>query len=158
MTFGAKTRPGAETFPPGRIGSLAASWARTTRHIRTSLAAVLVVVAMRALVPAAAAAAPASARTCSSADLRYAYQPGGPKAFGVFQVRIAGGPCVTAHRVVAAWMKRFETALRAGRTIVPRSVAGFRFTTLPAHEAQEFRERGRSGATTIWFDYRIPNG
>jgi hypothetical protein len=37
-------------------------------------------------------------------------------------------------------------------------VAGFKFTTLPAHEAQTFRERGRMRNTTIWFDYRIPNG
>jgi hypothetical protein len=42
--------------------------------------------------------------------------------------------------------------------VVPRSVDGFRFTTLPAHDAQEFRERGQMGNTTIWFDYRIPNG
>jgi hypothetical protein len=119
------------------------------------LAPVLVVIC--ALVGATSAAG-APARTCNSADLRYPFQPGGPKTFGVFQLRIAGGPCATAHRVAAAWMKRFETAFRAGRTVVPRSVDGFRFITLPAHEVQAFPERGRSGATTIWFDYRIPNG
>jgi len=121
---------------------------------RHTLAAVLILVAC-ALVPATAAA---SARNCNSADLRYPFQPGGPKTFGVFELRIAGGPCATAHRVAAAWMKRFETAFRAGRTVVPRSVAGFRFTTLPAREVQAFSERGRSATTTIWFDYRIPNG
>jgi hypothetical protein len=42
--------------------------------------------------------------------------------------------------------------------MLPRSVAGFAFMTLPAHVAQTFRERGRLRATTIWFDYRIPNG
>lgn len=56
-------------------------------------------------------------------------------------------------------MGKFETALRnPGPLRLPRSVDGFRFTTLPAREAQEFRERGPMGTTTIWFTYRIPNG
>lgn len=42
--------------------------------------------------------------------------------------------------------------------VVPRSLAGFKFTSLPVHAAQTFRERGRMGNTTVWFDYRIPNG
>jgi hypothetical protein len=109
------------------------------------------------LLPATAFAAPPQ-RNCHSADLRYPFQPGGPRTFGVFSLRIAGGPCGTAHRVAKAWMSRFEAAFRAGRLIVPRAVDGFRFTTLDAHEAQEFRERGQMGATTIWFVYRIPNG
>jgi hypothetical protein len=117
---------------------------------------VLLLVALCALVPATAGATPA--RSCNSADLRYPFQPGGPKTFGVFELRIAAGPCATAHRVASAWMNRFETAFRAGRTVVPRSVAGFRFMTLPAPEPQEFRERGQSATATIWFDYRIPNG
>ena len=125
------------------------------RHIRIGVTALLVVVTCTL---AAAKAAATPLRSCSSADLRFPFQPGGPRTFGVFELRIAGGPCATAHRVAAAWMKRFEAAFRAGRTVVPRSAAGFRFTTLPAHEAQEFRERGQSGKTTIWFDYRIPNG
>jgi hypothetical protein len=37
-------------------------------------------------------------------------------------------------------------------------VRGFRFTTLPTHDVQTFRERGESATATIWFDYRIPNG
>jgi hypothetical protein len=125
------------------------------RQIRIGVAALLVV-ATCTLAAAKATATPL--RSCSSADLRYPFQPGGPKAFGVFELRIAGGPCATAHGVAAAWMKRFEAAFRAGRTVVPRSAAGFRFTTLPAREPQEFRERGRSANTTIWFDDRIPNG
>jgi hypothetical protein len=130
-----------------------------SRRTQRSAAAVLVLAAC-ALAAAKATAAPAAApaRNCVPADLRYPFQPGGPKAFGVFNLRIAGGPCATAHRIAAAWMKRFEATFRAGRTIVPRSVGRFRFTTLPAREAQAFRERGRSAATTIWFDYRIPNG
>ena len=55
-------------------------------------------------------------------------------------------------------MNRFEAAFRAGRTVLPRSVDGFIFQTLPARLVQTFRERGRMGATTIVFDYRIPNG
>ena len=109
------------------------------------------------LLPGTAAAA-ASQRNCRSADLRYPFMPGGPNTFGVFGLRIAHGPCTTAHRVAKAWMSRFEAAFRAGHLIMPRSVDGFRFTTLDAHEAQEFRQRGQMGTTTIWFDYRIPNG
>lgn len=109
------------------------------------------------LLPATATGA-ASQRNCGSADLRYPFMPDGPNTFGVFGLRIAHGPCTTAHRVAKAWMSRFEAAIRAGRLIMPRSVDGFRFTTLPAREAQEFRERGLMGPTTIWFDYRIPNG
>jgi hypothetical protein len=125
---------------------------------RHTLAAVGVLIVC-AIVPATATGAAAPpARNCHSADLRYPFEPGGPKTFGVFQLRITGGPCATAHRVAAAWMKRFEAAFRAGRTVVPRSVAGFRFTTLPAHEVQAFSERGQSATATIWFDYRIPNG
>jgi hypothetical protein len=112
------------------------------------------------LVPGTAGAA-SSQRSCHSADLRYPAEllaPNGPRIFGVFGLRIAHGSCTTAHRVAQAWMSRFEAAFRAGRTIVPRSVDGFKFTTLDAHEAQEFRERGQMATTTIWFDYRIPNG
>jgi hypothetical protein len=109
------------------------------------------------LLPATAAAT-ASPQGCPSADLRYPFMPGGPNTFGVFGLQIAHGPCATAHRVAKAWMGRFEAAFRAGHLIMPRSVDGFRFTTLPAHEAQAFRERGVMGATTIWFTYRIPNG
>jgi hypothetical protein len=110
------------------------------------------------LLPATAAAATASPRSCRAADLRYPFMPGQPNAFGVFELQIAHGPCTTAHRVAKAWMGRFETAFRAGHFTMPRSVDGFRFTTLSAHEAQAFRERGQMGATTIWFKYRIPNG
>jgi len=109
------------------------------------------------LLPATAAAAP-SPRNCHSADLHYPFQAGGPRIFGVFGLRIAHGPCTTAHRVAKAWMSRFEAAFRAGHLTVPRSVDGFKFTTLPAQEPQEFRERGQMGTTTIWFTYRIPNG
>jgi hypothetical protein len=110
------------------------------------------------LLPGTAVAA-ASQHSCRSADLRYPFQQGGPRIFGVFGLRIAHGPCTTAHGVAQAWMSKFETAFRKqGPLVVPRSVDGFRFTTLPAHDAQEFRERGQMGNTTIWFDYRIPNG
>jgi hypothetical protein len=117
-----------------------------------------------AIVCAAAAGAPPAAhadtgtRTCKSADLRYPFQPGGPKTFGVFKLRITGGKCATAHRVAKRWMEEFEANLRLGRVKVPRSVAGFRFKTLPAKAAQTYRERGRKRTTTIRFDYRVPNG
>lgn len=124
------------------------------RHRSLAVAALLVTAC---LLPATAAATP-SQHSCRSADLRYPFEPGGPRTFGVFNLRIAGGPCGTAHRVAHAWMRRFETAFRGGHLVLPRSVAGFKFTNLPVHAAQTFRERGRMGKTTIWFDYRIPNG
>jgi hypothetical protein len=124
-------------------------------HIRTTVAAVLLTACC--LLPAAAESAP-TPRSCSSADLRYPFMPGGPRTFGVFELRVADGPCVTAHRVAGAWMTRFEAAFRAGHIRLPRSVDGFTFTTLPAHVAQTYRERGQRQTTTIWFDYRIPNG
>jgi len=114
----------------------------------------------RTLLPAAvllalAPAAPASAapRTCKSADLRYPFQEGGPKTFGVFKLTIEGGSCTTAHRVAKAWKDKFEVAYK-----VPRTVAGFTFKTLKPTEAQSYNERGRKGATTIRFVYRVPNG
>jgi hypothetical protein len=55
-------------------------------------------------------------------------------------------------------MRRYEASIRAGRGSLPRSVSGFTFKNLPVREAQTYRERGRRGATTIRFDYRIPNG
>jgi hypothetical protein len=112
-----------------------------------------------ALATAGLAAAPAGARpVCRSADLRYAFQPDGPKAFGVFQLKIDGGPCATAHRVAKAWMKAYEANIEKGSETKPRTAAGFRFETLPSEEFQELRERGRRGAVTVRFDYRIPSG
>ena len=104
---------------------------------------------------AAVAAKPAH---FSSADLRYPFMRGGPKNFGVFGLQITGGTCSTAHTVAKEWMKRFEANLRAGHVKLPRSVSGFTFTTLPAKAAQTYRERGTKRATTIRFDYRVPNG
>jgi hypothetical protein len=109
-----------------------------------------------ALVPAATAHAKPS--TCKSADLRYPFQEGGPKSFGVFKLTVEGGRCTTAHRVAKAWMKAFEAELDAGRVKLPKSVEGYAFKTLPANAAQTYRERGIKGKTTIRFDYRVPNG
>jgi hypothetical protein len=120
------------------------------------MAAVLAVTAV-ALLPSAVADARPTLR-CKSADLRYPFQPGGPKDFGVFRLRITGGRCATAHRVAKRWMTRFEANLRAGQVALPRSVAGFRFTSLPPNAAQTYNERGRRRTTTIRFDYRVPNG
>src|SRR4051812_40154645 len=94
-------------------------------------------------------------RICSSADLRYPFMTGGPKTFGVFKLTITGGTCPTGHRVAKAWMTKFEGNLRAGRVKLPRSVEGFRFTTLPATAAQTYRERGRKRSASIRFDYVV---
>ena len=118
--------------------------------------AVILLVLLAALLPAADANA--SALNCRSADLRYPFQPGGPKTFGVFELRITDGTCRTAHRVAKAWMAKFELNLLLGEVKLPRKAAGFTFTTLPPNAAQTFRERGRDGTTTIRFDYVVPNG
>ena len=120
-------------------------------------AVALLVAAATALGPAGAATAQ-PVRHCRSADLRYPFQPGGPNDFGVFKLRITRGSCATAHRVAKRWMDRFEADLRAGRVRLPRTVMGFRFTTLAPDAAQTYNERGRRGATTIRFDYVVPNG
>ena len=121
------------------------------------LAIVVAVVAL-SLVASPAVAQEGVAVRCKSADLRYPFEPGGPKTFGVFKLRITGGKCRTARRVAKAWMEEFEANIQAGRLKLPRLVAGFRFKTLPANAAQTYRERGRRGTTTIRFDYRVPNG
>jgi hypothetical protein len=126
---------------------------------RVRCALVLLTAALVLLLPVALAGAAPATRTCRSADLRYPFEPGGPRTFGVFNLRVTGGTCTTAHRVARSWMRAFEKRLRGpGRLRLPRSVAGFRFTTLPAKAAQTYRERGRRRSTTIRFDYVVPNG
>ena len=95
---------------------------------------------------------------CKAADLRYPFEPGGPKTFGVFKLQVTNGTCAKAHRVARTWMAEFELDLKLGRVRLPRKVAGFSFTSLPPNAAQTYRERGRRQATTIRFDYRVPNG
>jgi hypothetical protein len=132
--------------------------ARQQARLRRTISTAAVVLATAtALLPSAVADARPTLR-CKSADLRYPYEAGGPKTFGVFKLRITGGRCSTAHRVAQAWMKKFEANVRAGRLELPRTLAGFTFTTLPANAAQTYRERGRKRTTTIRFDYRVPNG
>jgi len=114
-------------------------------------------IVLLALLAAATAAAAAPTR-CKSADLRYPFQPGGPKTFGVFKLQITNGTCRKAHRVARTWMAEFELELILGRVRLPRNVAGFRFTSLPPDAAQTYRLRGRRDATTIRFDYVVPNG
>jgi hypothetical protein len=114
-------------------------------------------VAAAVLLPVAAADARPTL-TCKSADLRYPFTAGGPKTFGVFKLQITGGRCATAHRVARAWMGAFEADLRDGRVKVRRTVAGYRFTSLPPNAAQTYRLRGRRGTTSIRFDYVVPNG
>src|SRR5215210_3509731 len=115
---------------------------------------IAVALAAVAVLLSAPPAGAGSASRCRSADLRYPFQAGGPKTFGVFKLRITGGSCATAHRVAKAWMKEFEANVRGGEVKLPRSVAGFAFKTLPPNAAQTYRERGRKQAKTIRFDYR----
>ena len=107
------------------------------------------------LLAAAVFASPAHAATtsCKSADLRYPFQPGGPKTFGVFHLRATGTSCSTAHAVAAAWKKKFEVKYK-----LPKSVDGFTFTELPANAAQTYRLRGVKGSVRINFNYVVPNG
>ena len=125
------------------------------RVMRRFVPLILATAALAAALPASSSAAP---RTCSSSDLRYPFQAGGPKTFGVFKLTVEGGGCATAHRVAKRWMTLFEANIDRGSTRLPKSAAGFTFKTLPAQEAQEYRERGRRGSVTVRFVYRVPNG
>ena len=92
-------------------------------------------------------------------DLRYPFQPGGPKDFGVFRLKATGVTCASAHSVAKAWMTRFEANIRrAGKLQLPRHVKGYTFKTLPPNAAQTYRLRGTNGARTLRFDYVVPNG
>src|SRR3954452_23810305 len=97
-----------------------------------------------------AAAAPT---TCPSADLRYPFQPGGPKTFGIFHLRVTNGSCPTAHDAAKAWKVKFEKHYN-----LPKHAGGFTFTELPANAAQTYRLRGVKGSTRVNFDYVVPNG
>jgi hypothetical protein len=123
-------------------------------RLRAPLLACAALTALAAAPPAHAA----ETRVCRSADLRYPFEPGGPKTFGVFRLQITGGGCGTAHSVAKRWMQRVEADLREGRERLPRRVSGFRFRSLPPNEAQTYRLRGRREDTTIRFSYRVPNG
>ncbi len=131
---------------------------RIRRAAATS--ALAVAGALAVLAPSVAVAAKAKPKTvkCNSADLRYPFMPGGPKTFGVFNLKITAGTCATAHHVAKDWMTKFEAAIKAGRLKLPRLIDGFTFKNLPAHAAQTFTEQGTKRATTIRFDYRVPNG
>jgi hypothetical protein len=118
----------------------------------------VVVASAAAALPGTATAGSLAFKHCRSADLRYPFEEGGPNTFGVFKLKISNGRCRTAHRVAKEWMQRFEDDLADGRLKLPKHVDGFTFKTLPATEAQTFRERGRDGDRTIRFDYRVPNG
>src|SRR4051794_1385951 len=124
---------------------------RSSSHIVRSAVALAATAAV--LVPATA-----SATGCRSSDMRYPFQAGGPKDFGVFKLRITNGSCATARRIAKAWKKDFETALRNGKVRLPKQEGGFSFKTLKPTAAQTYNERGRKGSTTIRFDYRVPNG
>lgn len=122
---------------------------------------------MRFLLPAlailavlvVAPAAEAKARSCASADLRYPFEPGGAKTFGVFKLKVSGASCTTGHHAAHAWMAKFEASLRGeGELEVPKSAGGFRWKQLPPNAAQTYRLRGTKGKTTVTFDYVVPNG
>src|ERR1700760_472380 len=104
--------------------------------------AVLVLVATTLGLSAVSAGA-RTPRNCNSADLRYPFSAGGPRAFGVFKLHIANGSCATAHRVAKSWMARFEAAFRAGHLVLPREAGGFTFRASPAHVPQTYHARGR---------------
>ena len=123
-------------------------------QLRRGAVALVTVLALLAAAPVAHA----SPTRCKSADLRYPFQPGGPKTFGVFRLQVTHGTCTKAHRVARAWMAEFELELILGRVRLPRKVAGFSFTSLPPNAAQTYRQRGRKRRTTVRFDYVVPNG
>jgi len=115
------------------------------------------VVVASVLTPASASASAGSATPvrCAAADLRYPFHAGLPDDFGVWRLRVTGGPCVIARAVARAWQRRFE---RSPTARLPRTVLGFRFRELPPNAAQTYRVRGTRGATVVRFDYVVPNG
>ena len=126
--------------------------------LRIRLAVCLVAVAAD-LGSSSAVAQASTTHRCKSADLRYPFEPGGPKTFGVFRLRITGGRCATAHRVAKIWMEKLEASIHgSGPLKVPRSAGGFAFKTLRPNAAQTYNERGRRARKTIRFDYVVPNG
>jgi hypothetical protein len=135
-----------------------AAWLRSAMRHRLRVRPTAVLLAVVAVALPCAAVDAATTRHCRSADLRYPFQPGGPKTFGVFKLRITGASCTTAHRVAKRWMTRFEADLRQGRVKLPRSVLGFTFKTLPPTAAQTYNERGIRDKATLRFDYVVPNG
>src|SRR5689334_4362798 len=126
------------------------------RRTPLSLSAAVVLAALVALLPAAAANA--KTRTCTSSDLRSAFMPGQPQFSGVHKLRVTGGRCAGAHRVAKAWMKRFEANLKRGSDRLPRHVGGFTFKRVPVRASQTFGLRGTRNGTVIRFNYVIPNG
>lgn len=116
----------------------------------------LAVLALLAATPTALAAKP---RSCASADLRYPFEPGGPKTFGVFKLKVTGASCMTAHHAAHAWMAQFEASLRGeGELELPKRAGGFSWKELKPNAAQTYRLRGTKGKTTVTFDYVVPNG
>ena len=105
-----------------------------------------------------AATADAKTSTCKSADLRYPFQPGGPKTFGVFRLRVTGGSCTTAHRVAKAWMTKFEANIDNGSGARPKSAAGFTLHRVAAERRPDLPPARHQAKTRINFDYVIPNG
>jgi len=98
--------------------------------LRIRFLACLIAIAAGLCLPAAADAR--TTHRCKSADLRYPFEAGGPKTFGVFRLRITGGRCATAHRVAKIWMEKLEASIHgSGPLKVPRSAGGFAFKTLP---------------------------
>jgi hypothetical protein len=114
--------------------------------------------AAAALALVAAAPAEAKTQTCRSGDLRFPFEPGGPKFFGVHRLKVTGGTCATAHRVAKDWKRRFQAAERQGKLKLPKHVDGFTFTQVPVPASQTFGLKGVRGATRIRFDYVVPNG
>jgi hypothetical protein len=121
-----------------------------------ALLPVLALIALLAVAPAAQAAKP---RSCASADLRYPFEEGGPKTFGVFKLRVIGASCTVGHHAAHAWMAKFEASLRGeGALEVPKRAGGFVWKELAPNAAQTYRLRGTKGKTTVTFDYVVPNG
>jgi hypothetical protein len=119
----------------------------------------LPVLAALALLTVAAPAAEAKTRSCASGDLRYPFEPGGKKTFGVFKLKATGASCLAAHHAAHAWMAEFEASLRGdGPLELPRTAGGFKWRELQPNAAQTYRLRGTNGSKRVTFDYVVPNG
>ena len=119
----------------------------------------LPVLAALALLTVAAPVAEAKTRSCASGDLRYPFEPGGKKTFGVFKLKATGATCMAAHHAAHAWMAVFVASLRGeGPLVMPRTAGGFQWKELQPNAAQTYRLRGTNGSKRVTFDYVVPNG
>jgi len=109
---------------------------------------------MAAMAVALTAVAPASAAptACKSSDLRYSFNPGGPKTFGVFNLRQTATTCKVARYVAKEFGRKYESTGK-----LPKRAGGFAifgYTSGP----QQVTIKATAGRKVVRFRYVVANG